>query len=84
MRMKDHSCVVYDRLKEITPVEKLDNLPIDNLSKNCRIAFEIIGYEPVNLDNSIKESLKFARDSGENYSLFEFIYLVWRNDNDLS
>ena len=84
-KLKEHSCVVYDRLREIVPVERFEDLSGDDLLKNTKTAFEVIGYSPKNLENSMEKSLKIQGENPQNseVSLFEFVYLVWRVDNDL-
>lgn len=71
------SRVVRDRLLEICPQKNLGILTMDEIKKSCRVAFEIIGYEPVNLDESIVKS-NYTDDT----ALWEFIYEVWRIDNE--
>ena len=87
-----NECVVYDRLKEITPVESVDNLSRDDLLKASKTAFNIIGYTPKNLEKSLEKtlenlprnSLKNSGEKSSKISLFKFLFFVWRCDNDLS
>ena len=71
------SKVVRDRLLEICPQKNLGILTMDEIKKSCNVAFKIIGYEPVNLDESIVKS-----DYTDDTMLWEFIYEVWRIDNE--
>ena len=92
-KVKDHSCVVYDRLKEVVPVEKLSDLSRDEVRMGTRIAFRIIGYIPKNLEKSFEKSWENFTENPQNSqrkipensksSLFEFVYSVWRVDNDI-
>ena len=70
--------MVYDRFSEIVPVENLENLDILEVKKSLKIAWEIIGYSPKNLEKSFKK----VWENSEATSLFEFIYEVWEEDYD--
>ena len=71
-------CEVYNRFKEVVPVERLDDLSYDEVKKDCNVAFKIIGYSPKNLDTSIEK----AWESSTALSLFEFIYDVYEVDSN--
>lgn len=68
--------IVYGRLEEVCPTKNTENMTFNELVNDCNVAFKIIGYDPKNLEKSVK-------DVFENYNipiLFEFIYQVWLND----
>lgn len=68
--------IVRDRLKEICPDECIDDLSFSEIIEDCNVAFKIIGYNPQNLHDSVKEIYV-----NENItSLWEFVYRVWEVD----
>lgn len=72
------NCEIYNRFKEIVPVERLDNLSPVEVKRDINIAFQIIGYSPKNLD----ESMSKAWETSTALSLFEFIYDVYEVDSN--
>lgn len=74
------NCEVYNRFKEIVPVKRLDEMTGTEVLKSCKIAFEIVGYTPKNLE----ESVDISWETSTALSLFEFIYDVYEVDSDES
>ena len=72
------SCEVYDRFKEVIPVERLDELSTIEVERCCKTAFSIIGYSPIDLEKSIEKAWEFSTA----LSLFEFICDVYEVDTD--
>ena len=68
--------IIKERIKEITPDKKIDELPVNELDKAIHTAFEIIGYEPDNLENSINYAFENVRTD----NLWDYIYTVWEAD----
>lgn len=71
-------CEVYNRFKDVVPVERLDDLSYDEVKEDINIAFKIIGYSPKNLDKSIEKTW----ESSTALSLFEFVYDVYEVDSN--
>lgn len=69
------SQIIKDRLKEICPSISLKNS--DDVKQDCHIAFEIIGYDPNDLDKSVEHCLEHS--TGD-VPLWQFIYRVWEYD----
>ena len=70
------SKVVRDRLKEICPDYHLSDVDIDEIESDVKVAFEIIGYEPQNFNDSFHR----AWESSDATLLWEFVYDIWRLD----
>lgn len=70
--------VVKKRLYEVCPQKMVDELDEKSLKNSTNVAFKIIGYEPRDMLDSIKEARTINRRDG---TLAEFIYDVWRVDN---
>lgn len=69
---------VYERLRDICPDEDISSKSIEDLVKDCRIAFSIIGYE---YSKNLEDTVKVAYENANKHSrLFSFIYKVWRED----
>ena len=71
-----HEAIVYGRLEEICPMKNTDTMTFDELVKDCNVAFKIIGYDPKNLEKSVK----YVFENCDIPILFEFIYEVWLHD----
>ena len=69
---------IYDRLVEIIPPHNLSELELEELQVYCKIAFNVIGYEPKNLENSFDKVFKSSSDFHE---LSDFIYSVYKEDS---
>ena len=72
------SRILAMRLEEICPKKYIENCTLDELIKDTNVAFEIIGYSPVDLDKSVEEVYLNARES---VPLWKFIYDVWSVDS---
>jgi len=68
--------IVFNRLKEICPDEDMTEKSLNDLIKDTNVAFKIIGYNPENLEESVKKT--YLNNDFEN--LYEFIFEVWRVD----
>ena len=74
--MTEDSIFMRRRFKEITPDDNLEDLDVIEVEKAVDIAFEIIGYNPVDKDKSFNT----AWTSSGAVKLWEFIYDVWEVD----
>ena len=72
-----HEAIVKGRLEEICPFKNTDEMTLDDLVKDCNVAFQIIGYKPKNLEKSVR----FVFENRDLTLLYEFVYEVWLNDN---
>ena len=72
------SIEVYDRFKEVCPVRNPCDMTVDELLRDTNVAFKIIGYDPNNLDKSVAD-VYIEKD---HIHLYDFIYDVWRFDNE--
>ena len=67
------SRILAMRLEDICPKKYIEDCTLDELIKDTNVAFEIIGYSPVDLNKSVEEVyLKY-----ESVPLWKFIYDVW-------
>ena len=71
------SKMVYTRLMEICPAEKVADMSPDNVDTAVNVAFKIIGYTPKNLGGAIDR----ANAKSKSKWLYQFIYDVWRLDS---
>ena len=71
--------VVLNRFREVCPVANVSDLSSDSLKKACHIAFKIIGFEPSDFDGSLERANRYSKSQ----DLCDFIWDVWRIDNDL-
>lgn len=69
--------IVYSRLEEVCPPQNTHEMSDDELVRACNVAFQIIGYNPNNLQDSVSKILE--RDEYPPL-LFEFVFEVWKND----
>ena len=72
------SRILAMRLEDICPKKYIEDCTLDELIKDTNVAFEIIGYSPINLNKSVEEVYLNARES---VLLWEFIYNVWSVDS---
>jgi len=70
--------MIQDRIYEIVPKKDIADFDVDQLAKECNVAFQIIGYNPKNLENSVNEVFKSSHKPLE---LPDFILSVWLIDN---
>ena len=73
-----NSRILAMRLEDICPEKYIGDCTLDELIKDTNVAFEIIGYTPVDLDKSVEEVYLNARES---VPLWKFIYDVWSVDS---
>lgn len=71
------SKVVYTRLMEICPAEKVADMSPDDVDTAVNVAFKIIGYTPKNLGGAIDRANAVSKSEW----LYEFIFDVWRLDS---
>ena len=71
-----HSVIVRGRLEEICPIKNTEDMSVNELIHDCRIAFKIIGYNPKNLERVVKDVYL----NNDILNLYEFVFEVWRND----
>lgn len=72
------SRILAMRLEDICPKKSIEDCTLDELIKDTNVAFEIIGYSPVDLNKSVEEVYLNARES---VPLWKFIYDVWSVDS---
>jgi len=70
------SYIVRERLKEICPIEKVSEVDIVEVKRDCMIAFEVIGYNPKNFDESFQKTW----ESSDAEDLCDFVYELWKCD----
>ena len=68
--------VIFNRLKEICPLKRLDEMPVDEVEKSIHVAFQIIGYAPCEFEKAINCAYRISHAD----YLFEYIFDVWRCD----
>lgn len=71
------SRVIYERFREICPDEDISQKSIEDLVKDCNVAFKIVGYEPNNLEEVVR---KIYDKSDKDTRLYSFIFKVWEWD----
>lgn len=79
--MSSMDMIVKKRLNEITPDESVDDKSIDELVRDCHIAFEIIGYNSINLEKTVRKVSKSFENKSWDHHLATFIFNVWRSDS---
>ena len=68
---------MLSRFREITPARKLSDMDIIEVERDCKVAFEIVGYNPSDFDDSFQS----AWESSEAEDLSDFIFDVWRQSS---
>lgn len=68
--------VMKARLKEICPDKKVSEMTSDELLKAVNVAFEVVGYEPID----IEEAMEYINNTSDAEMLSEYVYLVWEAD----
>ena len=76
--MREMDEIVRNRLKEVCPVEKMEDLSTYEVELAVRIAFRIIGYKPLDMKSAIQKAYESSADG--HYWLCDFIFDVWRLD----
>lgn len=71
------SRILAMRLEDICPKKSIEDCTLDELIKDTNVAFEIIGYSPVDLNKSV-EKVYLKHESAP---LWKFIYDVWSVDS---
>lgn len=71
--------IVRNRLKEVCPLEKMEDLSFEEIELAVKIAFKIIGYKPLDMKSSIQKTYDESVDG--HYWLCDFIFDVWRCDD---
>ena len=69
---------MIERFNEICPLQKVSDMSLKDLISDCNVAFKIIGYEPKNLEDTVRRV--YLDEDIEYFSTFA--YLVWRHDNE--
>ena len=64
---------VLARFREICPPTNVDELTPNQVKKDCKIAFDIIGYHPSNF----KESFNTAWENSDAIRLPDFVFDVF-------
>ena len=70
--------IVKDRLREVCPPTHMVDMDADEIEKAINVAFKIIGYKPLDLMNSTRRAYEISTAD----FICDFIYDVWRCDND--
>lgn len=71
------SRILAMRLEDICPKKSIEDCTLEELIKDTNVAFEIIGYSPIDLNKSVEE-VYLNCESGP---LWKFIYDVWSVDS---
>ena len=70
------SRIVYERLREICPMEKVSpRADRERVFRDCKVAFEIIGFHPTDFSEKFDE--RWSKLTEEPVDLFEFVFDVW-------
>ena len=69
---------VYERFQEIIPKRKVADLTAEEIMHDCKIAFEIIGYEP----NDLKKAFTKAWETSKAVEVYEFVFDVFLGDSE--
>lgn len=67
---------VYQRFEDIVPRRRLEDMDIDEVENDCRIAFKIIGYTPKDFSASFATAWRQSVAT----MLFEFIFDICMED----
>ena len=70
--------IVKERLREVCPPTKLEQMDFDEIERAIHVAFQIIGYRPLDLSNSIRRAYNISSAT----FLCDFIFNVWECDKD--
>ena len=70
------SSIMYHRFKEICPPTKLEDMNPNEIKRDIGIAFEIVGYDPTDLNKAISRAWETTKAE----YLFEFVFDVWLVD----
>lgn len=68
--------VIKKRLQEICPDKRIDDMTYDEMERAIHTAFEIIGYEP----NDLNKSWEYAYNNCKTEYLWDYIYTIWEAD----
>lgn len=68
--------IVRARLEEVCPVQKIKDMSYGEIVKSTNVAFKIIGYEPINLE----EAMSYINNTSDVEMLSDYIYEVWEAD----
>ena len=75
--MGEMDVIVRNRLKEVCPVEKMEDLSSYEVELAVKVAFKIIGYKPLDMKSAIQKAYESVDG---HYWLCDFIFDVWRLD----
>ena len=67
---------VYERLRDIVPPRKLEDMDVIEVETSCKTAFKVIGYTPVNFEDSFTSAWR----TSVAVMLYEYIYDVYMED----
>lgn len=70
--------IVRNRLREVCPVDKVEDYSAEEMEIAVRVAFKIIGYQPKDMKKAIRKAYETSADG--HYWLCDFIFDVWRYD----
>ena len=68
--------IIRDRLNDVCPVKKINEMTSDELLKAVNVAFEVIGYNPIDLE----EAMDYINKTSNAEMLSEYVYFVWEAD----
>ena len=68
--------IIFNRFVDICPKKKIEDMTDDEILKAVNVAFEIIGYKPINLE----EAMDFINKTANVEYLSEYVYFVWEAD----
>ena len=70
--------IVLARFEDVCPDQSIDNMSLKGLEDDVRVAFEIIGYQPHNLQKSVAKAVDKLNNTGK---LYQVCYHAWRLDD---
>lgn len=70
--------IVLRRFEDVCPDQSIDSMCLKGLEDDVRVAFEIIGYHPHNLQKSVQRAVDKLNNTGK---LYQVCYHAWRLDD---
>ena len=68
--------IIRDRLNDVCPVERIEDMTDEDILRAVNVAFDIIGYNPINLE----EAMEYINNTSNVEMLSDYIYEVWEAD----
>ena len=68
--------IIFNRFVDVCPEKKIEDMSDEELLKAVKVAFDIIGYNPINLE----KAMDFINKTANVEYLSEYVYFVWEAD----